>query len=151
MLATKPPGRHRPQERHTTKRVVVLQMGLAIIAALVLLGLAYFLHIDRAHPSALASAQPSASVTLPAPPVPTASSASYTATPSPSPSLVPTVALPTHALTQSYTVSPGDNLTVIAAHFGVPLQTFYAENMTTVGANWNLIHPGQVLQVVTTP
>lgn len=144
MLATKPPGRHRPQEHQTTKRVAVLQIGLAILAALVLLGLAYFLHLgDHSRPVSLPS--PLSSVTAVTP---------VTVSPStPSASIEPTVAqtTPTAPVTSPYTVRPGDNLTVIAAHFNVPLQTFYAENMATVGADWNLIHPGQVLQVVTTP
>jgi hypothetical protein len=52
----------------------------------------------------------------------------------------------------TYTVKPGDNLTVIAAWFNQHgYQPVYDWNKTTIGADPNLIGPGQVLIVAVQP
>jgi resuscitation-promoting factor RpfA len=47
----------------------------------------------------------------------------------------------------TYTVKSGDTLSTIAAANGVSWQHLYAENESTIGADANLIFPGQVLSV----
>jgi nucleoid-associated protein YgaU len=53
---------------------------------------------------------------------------------------------PTHAATY-YTVVRGDSLSKIAAQFGLTWPTLYNMNRSVVGANPNLIFPGQRLIV----
>ncbi len=55
-------------------------------------------------------------------------------------------ALSTNTAT-TYTVKLGDNLSTIAAKFGVEWQTIYNNNREIIGSNPNLIQPGQVLKI----
>ncbi|MGD9484045.1 transglycosylase family protein [Streptomyces sp. TRM70308] len=48
---------------------------------------------------------------------------------------------------QTYTVRPGDTLSGIAAAYGMSWQELYAQNESVVGADPNLIFPGQQLTV----
>ncbi len=66
----------------------------------------------------------------------------------PAPAPAPAPSPPAHTGTY-YTVVSGDNLTKIAAKFGVPggWQTLYNWNKGIIGGNPNLIHPGQRLLV----
>ncbi len=49
---------------------------------------------------------------------------------------------------RTYTVQPGDTLSGIAAHFGLPdWRRFYEANAGTIGADPDRIYPGQVLVV----
>jgi nucleoid-associated protein YgaU len=50
-----------------------------------------------------------------------------------------------HAATGSYTVASGDTLSSIAAAHGETWQALYAHNSDVVGANPNLILPGEQL------
>lgn len=47
----------------------------------------------------------------------------------------------------AYSVRSGDTLSAIGARYGVPWQWIYNANRATIGANPNLIHPGQVLTI----
>lgn len=71
-----------------------------------------------------------------------------TGTPAP-PSPAPKPAVPPTPKLSTYTVVPGDNLSAIAARLGVQggWQALYNQNKTVVGANPNLIYPGQKLNV----
>lgn len=46
---------------------------------------------------------------------------------------------------KAYVVKPGDNLSKIAAKYKISTQKLYDKNRGTVGANKNLIYPGQKL------
>lgn len=149
LIATRPPGRHREPAPRTTKVETLRQIALACCAALLILLLTLLTH-HWSHAGAKVGPQslqhaPLVTVTS-MPPTPI-----QVITPTAAPSVAPAlpVATPSISAAVAYVVKPGDNLTVIAAWFHVPLQTFYAANMATVGANWNLIYPGQVLMVVT--
>lgn len=51
----------------------------------------------------------------------------------------------TNAIT--YTVKAGDNLSTIAARYGINWKTLYENNRAIIGDNPNLIHPGQTLKI----
>lgn len=100
--------------------------------------------------AATQSAAPRPAITLSAPvAVPQASSpAAGTAPP---PAMAPAAA-PAQPKEVSYTVKAGDNLTVIAAWFNQHgYQPVYAWNRTVIGADPNLIFPGQVIVVAVEP
>ena len=46
-----------------------------------------------------------------------------------------------------YTVKSGDTLTKIASSYGSSVNAIYESNRTTIGANPNLIYPGQKLYI----
>ena len=54
---------------------------------------------------------------------------------------------PKPTATKTYTVVSGDNLSEIAAKYGMTWQTLYAANKSVVGSNPNLIRPGEVLTI----
>jgi nucleoid-associated protein YgaU len=47
----------------------------------------------------------------------------------------------------TYTVQPGDTLSAIGSKFGVPWRDIYSTNRATIGADPDLIKPGQVLTI----
>ncbi|PYC67854.1 transglycosylase, partial [Streptomyces tateyamensis] len=47
----------------------------------------------------------------------------------------------------SYTVKSGDTLSAIAAAHGTTVDALYGKNVKTVGANPDVIFPGQVLSI----
>lgn len=49
--------------------------------------------------------------------------------------------------TMTYKVVPGDNLTKIAAEFGVSVDALYTKNKAIIGPDPNLIQPGQILTI----
>lgn len=60
----------------------------------------------------------------------------------------PTVPTPaTQPTSLSYTVVKGDTLTKIGKRFGMPWQTIYEANRGVIGANPDLIRPGQVYRI----
>lgn len=50
-------------------------------------------------------------------------------------------------VTNIYTVKPGDSLSSIGAQHGVSAQALYSANTRVIGANPNLIYPGQTLEM----
>lgn len=55
--------------------------------------------------------------------------------------------IPGNTNTVTYTVKAGDNLSTIAARYGMNWKTLYEMNRSVIGSNPNLIHPGQILQI----
>ena len=47
----------------------------------------------------------------------------------------------------TYTVKSGDNLSRIAAKYGISWRRIYDENKGVIGSNYNLIYPGQVYKI----
>lgn len=54
-------------------------------------------------------------------------------------------AAPVSPKPSTYTVQPGDTLTLIGKRLGIPWNTIYQNNRDVIGANPNIIRPGQVL------
>ena len=55
------------------------------------------------------------------------------------------------AVPATYTVKPGDNLSIIAAWFHLHgYGALYDANKAVIGANSSLIHPGQVITISAT-
>lgn len=54
---------------------------------------------------------------------------------------------PSGAVGTSYTVKKGDNLTRIAAKYGMKWEKLYGDNRSTIGSNPNKIYPGQKLNI----
>lgn len=52
---------------------------------------------------------------------------------------------PASAVSNTYTVQPGDNLSAIAAKYGTTWQKIYEDNKGTIGGDPNFITPGMVL------
>ena len=52
-----------------------------------------------------------------------------------------------HSGAACYVVQSGDTLSGIAANFGSSVQAIYESNLTTIGADPNLIVPGQKLYI----
>jgi resuscitation-promoting factor RpfA len=52
-----------------------------------------------------------------------------------------------HSGAACYIVQSGDSLSRIAMLFGSSVQAIYQSNLTTIGANPNLIYPGQKLYI----
>lgn len=130
--------------RGKTRRQV-LQTALALIGAIALIvGCAAVIALltngsTPRHPTALAGV-----TAISADPDPDPATGPVTA-PLSLPAVVPSVA-PAAALT--YTVKPGDNLTIIAAWFHLHgYGALYDANEAVIGANPSLIHPGQVITI----
>jgi len=48
---------------------------------------------------------------------------------------------------EEYTVQPGDSLSKIGSHWGKNWKEIWDTNRDVIGANYNLIHPGQKLRI----
>ena len=137
----------------------LLIAGAAVAATLSPSG-ARMLHMADAHPASTASSL--APTTTPAPsstsiPVPPTSPVTTPGSKAPTPQ-VKTTSSTTHASTPArkaaakapitYTVHRGDTLTGIAAWFKLHgYGSLYAANAKTIGANPNLIHPGERITI----
>lgn len=84
-------------------------------------------------------------VTAPSPAAKAASSLSLATTPSAVATSARTALTSTASATCSYTIQSGDWLSHIAPRFGMTWNTLYAMNRHTIGANPNLIMPGELL------
>lgn len=76
---------------------------------------------------------------------------SYGSFEAPAPAAAPAPKAPVYAPsapeTTSYVVKKGDNLTRIAAKYGMKWEKLYGDNRSTIGSNPNKIYPGQKLNI----
>lgn len=118
---------------------LVVNVLLVVAVATAVIGIGLFTNL-LAVPGGVASATPTA-------PPNTGPLATFTPTPSPLESATP-APTPTSLLSPggTYTVAPGDNLSIIAAKYGLSVAALIAANPQLVPPNY-IIHSGDILTI----